>query len=115
LDNAYKFTPSTGSITIKAGLVEAPPQDNQARSMVQIQIADTGCGIEANRLERIFDRFYQEEGFLQRSVGGTGLGLAICRRLIQCLDGKMWATSAGKGLGSQFHVMLPIATDDAGV
>jgi DICT domain-containing protein/signal transduction histidine kinase len=109
LENAYKFTPATGSITIKAWLVT-----NQSQSMVQLQIADTGCGIESNQLERIFDRFYQEEGFLQRSVGGTGLGLAICRRLIQSLGGRLWATSDGKGLGSQFHVTLPVATDETG-
>jgi DICT domain-containing protein/GAF domain-containing protein len=109
LENAYKFTPATGSITIKAWLVT-----NQAQSMVQLQITDTGCGIESNQLERIFDRFYQAEGFLQRSVGGTGLGLAICRRLIQSLGGRLWATSDGKGLGSQFHVTLPVATDETG-
>jgi DICT domain-containing protein/GAF domain-containing protein len=114
LENAYKFTPATGTITIQAGLV-APPKISQAPAMVQLQIADTGCGIDANQLERIFDRFYQEEGFLQRSVGGTGLGLAICRRLIQSLGGRLWATSDGKGRGSQFHVTLPVATDEQGV
>jgi signal transduction histidine kinase len=62
-------------------------------------------------LETIFERFYQEEGFLQRSVGGTGLGLSICRQLIRRLGGKLWATSKGKGMGSQFHVTLPIATE----
>jgi signal transduction histidine kinase/DICT domain-containing protein len=114
LENAYKFTPATGTITIKAWLA-APSKNSQAPAMVQLQIADTGCGIDANQLERIFDRFYQEEGFLQRSVGGTGLGLAICRRLIQSLGGRLWATSDGKGRGSQFHVTLPVATDDAGI
>jgi signal transduction histidine kinase len=109
LENAYKFTPATGNITIKAWLV--PPKSAELPTMVQLQITDTGCGIEPNQLERIFDRFYQEEGFLQRSVGGTGLGLAICRRLMQCLGGRLWATSEGKGKGSQFHLTLPVSTE----
>jgi DICT domain-containing protein/signal transduction histidine kinase len=106
LENACKFTPATGKITLKAKL-----QKSKQGSLVAITIADTGCGIEANRLETIFERFYQEEGFLQRSVGGTGLGLSICRQLIRRLGGKLWATSKGKGMGSQFHVTLPIATE----
>jgi DICT domain-containing protein/signal transduction histidine kinase len=107
LENACKFTPATGKITLKAQTQPAKPGN-----LVVITISDTGCGIEANRLETIFERFYQEEGFLQRSVGGTGLGLSICRQLIRRLGGKLWATSQGKGMGSQFHVTLPIATKD---
>jgi signal transduction histidine kinase len=101
LENAYKFTPPGGTVTIR---VRRAANGN---SEVQIQIIDTGCGIEADRLEQIFDRFYQEEGFMRRSVGGAGLGLAICRRLASSLGGRLWATSEGRGKGSQFHVMLP--------
>jgi DICT domain-containing protein/signal transduction histidine kinase len=108
LENACKFTPATGKITLKA-----KRQSKSQGNFVAITISDTGCGIEANRLETIFERFYQEEGFLQRSVGGTGLGLSICRQLIRRLGGKLWATSEGKGKGSQFHVTLPIAAEDA--
>jgi signal transduction histidine kinase len=102
LENAYKFTPGDGTVTIQV-------RHHGNSSGVEIKIADTGCGIEADRLERIFDRFYQEEGFMRRSVGGAGLGLAICRRLASSLGGRLWATSAGRGKGSQFHVMLPTA------
>lgn len=100
LENACKFTPADGTITVQVSCVEED-------SATKIVIADTGCGIEPKRLEQIFDRFYQEEGFLQRSVGGAGLGLAICRRLVQNLRGQLWATSMGRGQGSQFHVLLP--------
>ncbi len=104
LENAYKFTPSGGTITIRVRCKgDRTPE-------VQIEIIDTGCGIEADRLEQIFDRFYQEEGFMRRSVGGTGLGLAICRRLASSLGGRLWATSEGKGKGSQFHMVLPGAS-----
>lgn len=99
LDNACKFTEPTGMITIRARSV----QD----SMVQVTVADTGRGVEPHRLETIFDRFYQEEGALRRSAGGTGLGLAICRQIIKGLGGQIWAESAGRGQGSQFHFTIP--------
>jgi DICT domain-containing protein/two-component sensor histidine kinase len=104
LDNACKFTPATGAITISLNL-----DRTQSKPMIVVQIADTGCGIAAAQLETIFQQFHQEEGFLRRSVGGTGLGLAICRRLVQQMGGQIWATSAGKGQGSEFYVALPAA------
>jgi signal transduction histidine kinase len=73
-----------------------------------VQIADTGRGIESDQLETIFDQFHQEEGFLRRAVGGAGLGLAICRQLARQLGGRIWATSQGKGSGSQFYVTVPV-------
>jgi signal transduction histidine kinase len=100
LDNACKFTPPTGTVTID---VKPLPK------YLEITIIDTGCGIEPKRLENIFERFYQEEGFLQRAIGGTGLGLAISRQIARRLGGKLWAKSSGKGKGSQFHFTLPIA------
>ena len=72
-------------------------------------MADTGRGIEPDRLEIIFERFYQEEGALQRSVGGTGLGLAICRQAVGRWGGRIWAKSDGKDCGSQFHFTIPVA------
>jgi signal transduction histidine kinase len=110
LDNACKFTSPTGTITLKiveinrlTPLTQMPPQP-----MLEVEIADTGCGIEPDRLETIFERFHQEEGFLRRAVGGAGLGLSICRQLVRQLGGQIWATSQGKGQGSQFYVTLPV-------
>jgi len=100
LDNADKFTPASGKITIKA--------DRNSASMVEVTVADTGRGIEPNRLEMVFDRFYQEEGALRRTAGGTGLGLAICRQIVNGWGGQIWAESAGKDQGSQFHFTIPI-------
>jgi DICT domain-containing protein/signal transduction histidine kinase len=107
LDNACKFTPPTGTITLKVRDVNTATVWEQSQPMLEVQIADTGRGIEPNQLETIFERFYQEEGFLQRAVGGAGLGLAICRQLVRQLGGQIWATSQGKGKGSQFYVTLP--------
>lgn len=100
LDNACKFTGRDGKVSITARL-----KNNR---MVEVIIADTGRGIEPNRLEVIFDRFYQEEGALRRSAGGTGLGLAICRQIITGLGGQIWAESEGKDQGSAFHFTIPL-------
>lgn len=100
LDNACKFTPNEGKITIKA--------ERNSKKMVEVTVADTGRGIEPNRLEVVFDRFYQEEGALRRTAGGTGLGLAICRQIVKGWGGEIWANSNGKNQGSQFHFTIPV-------
>lgn len=103
LDNACKFTEPEGEVVI-----EAKPNGGK---MLEVTVTDTGRGIEPNRLEAVFDRFYQEEGALRRTAGGTGLGLAICRQIVLGLGGQIWAESAGRNQGSQFHFTLPIAQD----
>ncbi len=120
LDNACKFTPAEGKIVISAQIYQ-PKVDSLSIDLqketekepishqLEIIIKDTGRGIEPLQLERIFQRFYQEENFLQRTIGGTGLGLAICRQIIQKLGGQIWAISNGKNQGSEFHFTLPIA------
>ncbi|MBD0335964.1 MAG: GAF domain-containing protein, partial [Cyanobacteria bacterium Co-bin13] len=101
LDNACKFTSASDTITI-----EARRFNDQ---MMEVIVTDTGRGIEPDRLEIVFDRFYQEEGALRRTTGGTGLGLAMCRQIVEGIGGQIWATSAGKDQGSQFHFTIPIA------
>lgn len=103
LDNACKFTEPEGQVVI-----EAKPSSD-ASSMLEVTIRDTGRGIEPNRLEAVFERFYQEEGALRRTAGGTGLGLAICRQIVVGLGGKIWAESAGRDQGTQFHFTIPTA------
>jgi DICT domain-containing protein/signal transduction histidine kinase len=106
LDNACKFTPPNGQVTIKAQQLPDAP-------VLKVTVADTGRGIETNRLETVFDRFYQEEGALRRTTGGTGLGLAICRQIVNSWDGEIWAESSGKDRGSQFHFTVPVASGDS--
>mgnify|MGYP006267748033 CR=1 FL=1 len=101
LNNACKFTQSDETITVSAKL-----RDD---GMVEVIVSDTGRGIEPDRLEVVFDRFYQEEGALRRSTGGTGLGLAMCRQIVEGLGGTIWANSEGKDQGSEFHFTLPVA------
>ncbi|MFW6263999.1 MAG: DICT sensory domain-containing protein [Cyanobacteriota bacterium] len=99
LDNACKFTPANGTVTVDAKTVR--------KGLLEVIISDTGRGIERNRLETVFDRFYQEEGALRRTTGGTGLGLAICRQIVNYWHGEMWANSGGKDKGSEFHFTIP--------
>ncbi|MEM1392614.1 MAG: DICT sensory domain-containing protein [Cyanobacteria bacterium P01_H01_bin.150] len=106
LDNACKFTPADGKITISA---QRYYQNDSEKDLVEIIVKDTGRGIENVELERVFQRFYQEENFLQRTIGGTGLGLAICRQIIKKFGGQIWAVSNGKNQGSEFHFTLSIA------
>ncbi len=101
LDNACKFTPPQGQITITA--------ERNGKRMLEVTVADTGRGIEPNRLEVVFDRFYQEEGALRRTTSGTGLGLAICRQIVKGWGGEIWAESDGKDQGSSFHFTIGIA------
>ncbi|MEN9217654.1 MAG: DICT sensory domain-containing protein [Gloeomargarita sp. DG_2_bins_126] len=100
LDNACKFTDPEGRVTVRAQV--------QPGQMLEVVVADTGRGIEPSQLQAVFDRFYQEEGALRRTVGGTGLGLAICRQIVAGLGGQIWAESAGRGQGSKFHFTIPL-------
>lgn len=103
LDNACKFTDNNGKV-----ILSAEPENQQ---QVKVTVSDTGRGIEPSRLETVFDRFYQEEGALQRTTGGTGLGLAICRQIVDKWGGEIWAESTGKNQGTQFHFTIPIAKE----
>ncbi|MGC1396003.1 MAG: DICT sensory domain-containing protein [Coleofasciculaceae cyanobacterium] len=100
LDNACKFTSPQGEIIIDT--------HSNGGTMLKVTVADTGRGIEPSSLETVFDLFYQEEGALRRTAGGTGLGLAICRQIVKGWGGEIWADSAGKDQGSQFHFTVPI-------
>ena len=108
LDNAVKFTSPEGEIAIAVGTSELNAIAPNQSPHLEVTVSDTGRGIEPNRLETVFDRFYQEEGSLRRSKGGTGLGLAICRQIVNGWGGKIWAESDGKNLGSKFHFTIPI-------
>jgi len=95
VENAIKFT-ITGEINIRGEM------DNQK---AHIQISDTGIGIPEDRLEKIFDRFYQVDSSNVRKYGGTGLGLWISKNIIEAHGGKIWAET--KNSGSTFHILLP--------
>lgn len=104
IDNAFKFTPADGQVIVSAQVQSFDAEPDQ----LLVSIADTGCGIQPEQLQTIFDAFYQEEDYLQRSVGGTGLGLSICRQIIKTMKGEIWAKSDGKDQGSTIYLRLPL-------
>jgi two-component system phosphate regulon sensor histidine kinase PhoR len=95
LHNSIKFTPSGGNITISA---------ISSGDSLQVSVADSGVGISADDLPRIFERFYKADR--ARSGGGTGLGLAIVKHIIEAHGGKIWAQSV-EGKGATFTFTLP--------
>ncbi|MBD0260751.1 MAG: hybrid sensor histidine kinase/response regulator, partial [Cytophagales bacterium] len=115
LANALKFTPESGSVTVtvstlstgatavtRTGLAPAAQQQ-----FIVITIADTGIGIPADRLGKIFDRFYQVDGSNTREHSGTGIGLALTQELVHLQGGTIHVQSE-EGKGTQFTVRLPL-------
>jgi signal transduction histidine kinase len=100
LSNAIKFTPKGGRVELGAG---------RDAEFFRIFVSDTGKGIEPEFLPHVFDRFYQADSSSTRRHGGLGLGLALVKSLVELHGGEVKAESEGKGRGSTFTVVLPLA------
>ncbi len=98
LSNAIKFTPEGGTITVRAW---------REGKQVTLEVQDSGIGIPAEQLERIFERFYQVDGSARRRYGGVGLGLALVKEIVNLHGGQVTVTSQ-VGEGSTFTITLPI-------
>ena len=115
--NAIKFTDS-GTITVSSEVImDTVPHENQAsesflmpNAQLAITVSDTGIGIPAEKLDRIFEAFEQADGSTARIYGGTGLGLAVTQQLVNLHGGQMRVQSQ-VGVGSHFSFMLPISED----
>ena len=103
LQNAGAATPFEGTIRLK---VETRTEDDM--EFILIQVADTGGGIPANDLPRVFTRLYRADNVLIQGVGDTGVGLSIAKKLTEAQHGRIWVESE-QGVGSSFSVLLPIA------
>ncbi len=99
VNNAVKFTPSGGTVTVSL---------RPARAGVEIEVADTGAGIEPEFLPHVFDRFRQSDASITRKHGGLGLGLSIVKHLAESHGGSVSVTSDGPGRGATFAVWLPL-------
>lgn len=115
LSNAAKYTPRGGKIWIEAqeanpAILPAEVRDGMIadRRYVQLNVRDTGVGISAEDLPRVFDRFYRTENPLKIEAGGTGLGLSLVKPLVDLLGGRIWVEST-LGEGSCFSLILPSA------
>jgi two-component system, OmpR family, phosphate regulon sensor histidine kinase PhoR len=100
VDNAVKYTPEQGQITLGAS--------SGAKGLVNVWVADTGIGIPSTDLPRITERFYRVDKARSRELGGTGLGLAIVKHLVQAHGGELWLESE-LGKGTTVHFSLPEA------
>jgi diguanylate cyclase len=105
LDNASKYTPAGGSIELAAEV-----RDSCAR----VRVSDSGIGISAEGLERVFDLFVQEQHAVATDRRGLGIGLSVVRGLVEAHGGRIVARSDGVGQGSQFEVTLPLDGAQAG-
>jgi CheY-like chemotaxis protein len=107
LINACKFTARAGHIWLSVAVADREGQQPQA----VIRVRDTGIGIAADQIPRIFELFTQVDMSLERVHGGLGVGLALVKRLIEMHEGTVEARSAGPGLGSEFIVQLPVLSE----
>jgi two-component system phosphate regulon sensor histidine kinase PhoR len=99
LDNAIKYTPSGGHVTIRA---------DEKDGFIETAVADDGPGIAPEHLPHVFERFYRVDKARSRELGGTGLGLSIVKHIVQSHTGRVWAESQLEK-GSTFYFNLPRA------
>jgi signal transduction histidine kinase len=102
LSNAIKFTPEGGTVTVRV---------SQGDKSVSLEVRDTGIGIPPDQLERVFERFYQVDGSLQRKYGGVGLGLALVREIVELHGGQVKVESR-LDEGSIFAVTFPVTDEE---
>jgi len=100
VSNAVRHTPAGGTVTVRSRVTGGE---------LTIEVADTGTGIDAADLPKIFDRFWRADGSRTRRTGGSGLGLAIARKLTEAHGGTVAVVST-LGTGSTFTVRMPVAS-----
>lgn len=118
LGNAVKFTPENGKITVKATIEDGTPVggdrfdlfEPERNRFLRIDVIDTGIGIPDDKIERIFDSFFQVDNSSTRQFGGTGLGLSIARNFAAAHRGTLSVTSS-VGTGSTFTLRLPYVAE----
>ena len=106
LNNAAKYTPAHGHITVKA-------EEHEGSAIVRV--IDNGIGIPEELLPQVFDMFMRVDTSLERAQGGLGIGLSLVKRLVEMHEGSVEAVSRGPGRGSEFVVRLPLAKGRAAV
>jgi len=98
LDNARRHTPAGGAVHVRVSV---------APDLVRVEVQDTGEGIAAEHLPRVFDRFYRVDTARDRAHGGSGIGLAIALAIVRAHGGTLTAASPGQGRGATFTLSLP--------
>ena len=109
LQNAGAASPNEGTVHLKV-----QTKNEESKEYVLLQVTDTGGGIPAEDLPRVFTRLYRADNVLIQGVGDTGVGLSIAKTLTEAQNGRIWVETEN-GKGSTFSVLLPIATDKTGL
>ncbi|MBX7151343.1 response regulator [bacterium] len=104
VSNAIKFTPAGGRVEI--ALSEWPPDREFPSGSLGFEVSDTGIGIPSDRVDKIFDRFYQVDATISRDQEGTGIGLALTKELVELHHGKI-SVQNKQSIGTRFIVQLP--------
>jgi len=102
LNNAVKFTPAGGTIRVRTSV-----KTGSAGRWIEVEISDTGIGIEPEILPRVFDAFEQADRRITRRFGGLGLGLALSKAILELHGGSLTASSRGRGHGATFTACFP--------
>lgn len=105
--NAFKFT-NEGKVSVTVEQLPGADAGDPAVNRIRFSVSDTGIGIAAQSIDRLFQKFEQADSTTTRRYGGTGLGLAICRQLVDLMGGEITVESE-EGKGSTFSVVLPLA------
>jgi two-component system phosphate regulon sensor histidine kinase PhoR len=117
IDNAIKYTPAGGTVTVTARIVPSPKSQVQGPTEVEIAqeggwielaVADTGCGIPEAEIPRLTQRFYRVDKARSRELGGTGLGLAIVKHIVQAHGGSLQIESQ-LNQGTTVRLFLPLS------
>ncbi len=108
LDNAIKYTPEGGTITVGATLAPSIGNAEAPAGAIELNVTDTGIGIPEEDRPRVFERFYRVDKARSRELGGTGLGLAIVKHIVEGHGGQVWV-EANHPQGSRFVVRLPVS------
>lgn len=103
LSNAFKFTPAKGEI-----IVTLSTTVEGSRPYFEVTVADSGIGIEEDKIERIFERFYQIDNSLTDVNFGTGIGLHLAKNLVELMHGRIVARNRTDGTGAEFSIRLPL-------
>jgi PAS domain S-box-containing protein len=105
VSNAIKFMPQGGIITVTTGFYGSD------KNFVEVDVQDTGIGIDKKDFDKLFQKFQQLDSSLTRKIGGAGLGLTISKQIVELHGGKIWAESE-LGKGSKFSFILPVAYEE---